>query len=130
MDLLSTYLTSSAVAPLNKEYIETESPLWYDFLLVTNVHTTNFFSSSTYIYFAEEVRANKVDLPIYIGSVPTELLEGFDQKLKTSLKRIVSEGIDMERMAMIINRDERQVRGRHLIINNPISITSAVLIPP
>lgn len=51
-----------------------------------------------------------MDLPIYIGSVPTELLEGFDQKLKTSLKRIVDEGIDMERMAMIINRDERQVR--------------------
>ena len=30
LDLLGTYLTSSAVAPLNKEYIETESPLWYE----------------------------------------------------------------------------------------------------
>jgi hypothetical protein len=28
LDLLGTYLTSSAVAPLNKEYVETESPLW------------------------------------------------------------------------------------------------------
>jgi hypothetical protein len=30
LDLLGTYMTSSAVAPLNKEYIETESPLWYE----------------------------------------------------------------------------------------------------
>ena len=28
LDILSTYLTSSAVAPLDKEYIETENPLW------------------------------------------------------------------------------------------------------
>jgi Zn-dependent M16 (insulinase) family peptidase len=28
LDVLGTYLTSSATAPLNKEYIEIESPLW------------------------------------------------------------------------------------------------------
>jgi len=28
LDILATYLTSSPVAPLNKEYIEIESPLW------------------------------------------------------------------------------------------------------
>lgn len=45
LDILGTYLTSSAVAPLNKEYVETESPLWYvyfsylseDFLLTFTV---------------------------------------------------------------------------------------------
>jgi hypothetical protein len=50
-----------------------------------------------------------VDLPIYIGSVPTEHLNDFDERLITSFKRIAREGIDMERMAMVINRDERQV---------------------
>jgi hypothetical protein len=30
LSLLGTYMTSSAVAPLNKEYIEIESPLWYE----------------------------------------------------------------------------------------------------
>lgn len=29
LDILGTYLTSSAAAPLNKEYIETDSPLWF-----------------------------------------------------------------------------------------------------
>lgn len=43
--------------------------------------------------------------------MPTEHLNDFDEKLQTSFKRIVKEGIDMERMAMVISRDERQVCG-------------------
>jgi Zn-dependent M16 (insulinase) family peptidase len=51
-------------------------------------------------------------LPIYIGSVPVEHLDDFDEKLRVSLKRISGEGLDMERMAMVIRRDERQIRSR------------------
>lgn len=29
IEILGTYMTSSAVAPLNKEYVEIESPLWF-----------------------------------------------------------------------------------------------------
>ena len=29
LDMLATYLTSSPVAPLNKEFVEIENPLWY-----------------------------------------------------------------------------------------------------
>ncbi|KAI0788552.1 Metalloenzyme, LuxS/M16 peptidase-like protein [Abortiporus biennis] len=94
LDILGTYLTSSTVAPLNKEFIEVESPY------------------CTYIYFGEDVRATRVDLPIYFGSVPTEHLDQLDEKLKTSLTRIADEGFDMERMGMIINRDERQLRSK------------------
>ncbi|KZT72760.1 hypothetical protein DAEQUDRAFT_663389 [Daedalea quercina L-15889] len=94
LDILATYLTSSAVAPLNKEYVEVESPL------------------CTYIYFGEDSRATLCDLPIYVGSVPTEHLEAFPEKLKASLTRIAKEGIDMDRMAMVINRDERQLRSK------------------
>ena len=67
------------------------------------------FRYSTYIYFSEDTRATYVDLPVYIGSVPTEHLDTFDEKLKSSLKRIADEGFDMDRMAMVIGRDERQV---------------------
>lgn len=55
------------------------------------------------------MRATRIDLPIYIGSVPTEHLESFPEKLRSSLRRITDEGIDMERMKITINRDERQV---------------------
>ncbi|KAF8168013.1 Metalloenzyme, LuxS/M16 peptidase-like protein [Crassisporium funariophilum] len=94
LDILGTYLTSSAVAPLNKEFVEIESPL------------------CSYIYFGEETRATNVNLPLYIGSVPTEHLQTFREKLETSFKRILTEGIDMQRMAMVINRDERQLRSK------------------
>ncbi|KAF8140174.1 Metalloenzyme, LuxS/M16 peptidase-like protein [Boletus edulis] len=94
LDILSTYLTSSPVAPLNREYSEVESPL------------------CSYIYFSEDVRATMVDLPVYIGSVPAEYLDTFDVKLLASFRRIVIEGIDMSRMSMVINRDERQLRSK------------------
>ena len=29
LDILGTYLTSGPVAPLNKEYVEIENPLWF-----------------------------------------------------------------------------------------------------
>ena len=66
---------------------------------------------STYIYFYHEVRATAVDLYILIGSVPTGGLLSFNEKLQMSLHKIVEEGIDMDRMAMVINRDERSVSG-------------------
>jgi hypothetical protein len=73
------------------------------FIYFTNV------AHSSYIYFHEDTRATRVDMPIYIGSVPTEHLDTFDVKLKESFKRIVAEGIDMERMKMVIDREIRQV---------------------
>ncbi|KAF7306997.1 hypothetical protein MIND_00492500 [Mycena indigotica] len=94
LEILGTYLTSSPVAPLNKEYIEIDSPL------------------CTYIYFGEDTRSTNIVLPVYISSIPTEHVDGFEDRLKASLQRIASEGIDMDRMAMVINRDERQLRSR------------------
>lgn len=94
LDIIGSYLTSSSAAPLNKEYIETESPM------------------CTYIYFAEDTRATALYLPIYVGSVPTEHLDDFDNKLKASLSAIIAKGLDMERMTMVIDRDERQLRSK------------------
>lgn len=70
---------------------------------------TIIYPLSSYIYFSEDTRATSVNLPIYVGSVPTESLDTFNDKLRVSLVRIVTGGIDMKRMEMIINRDERQV---------------------
>ena len=66
--------------------------------------------SSTYIYFYEAERATRGDLAIYVGSVPVAHIASFPDKLRASLARIVEEGLDMRRMAMVINRDERQLR--------------------
>ena len=60
-----------------------------------------------------EVYVTNINLEIWITSVPIKYLDTFNEKLTTSLKLIVENGIDMQRMAMIINRDERQVCGPH-----------------
>ena len=67
---------------------------------------------STYIYFYEDERATKGDLAIYVGSVPVGHLTSLPDKIRASLARIAEEGLDMGRMAMVLNRDERQLRSK------------------
>ena len=64
---------------------------------------------STFIYIWEDARATNSDITIYVGSVPTEHLDTFDVKLHESFRRIVKEGVHMDRMSMVIDREERQV---------------------
>ena len=71
---------------------------------------------STYIYIGAELRATLSDLMIYVGSVPTEHLDTFDAKLHESLCRIVKEGVDLNRMRMVLDRDERQVFFRFMAL--------------
>jgi Zn-dependent M16 (insulinase) family peptidase len=74
-------------------------------LLICNI-------DSTYIYFEERDLATQGALYVYIGSVPVEHLDSFDQKLQDSFKRIASNGIDMKRMTMVLDRDQRQLRSK------------------
>jgi hypothetical protein len=54
-------------------------------------------------------RATLSDIIIYAVSVPTKHLVTFDFGIHESLRRIVKEGVDLNRMRMVIDRDERQV---------------------
>ena len=51
-------------------------------------------------------------MSIYVGSVPVGHLYSFSDKFRASLARIAEDGLDMERMAMVLNRDERQARSK------------------
>lgn len=116
IEVLSSYLTSSPTAPLNKEFIEIESPFWYALFPPSKIVLTG---CSTYIYLGEENRATRSDLLIYVGSVPTEHLHTFDAKLHESFRRIVKDGVDLHRMQMVLDRDERQVLFRSVICLRP-----------
>jgi uncharacterized protein YPO0396 len=72
---------------------------------------------STYIYIGVDLRATLCDLMIYVGSVPTEHLDTFDAKLHESLRRIVKDGVDLNRMRMVLDRDERQVFFRFITVS-------------
>lgn len=94
--MLGSYLTDSAVSPLRKEFVEIPSPL------------------CTYVYFYERPRVNFLELAVYFGSVPiASLTDGsLEAKFLDALKKVASEGIDMERMKLVLKRRRIQVRWR------------------
>ncbi|CAE6470602.1 unnamed protein product [Rhizoctonia solani] len=92
MELLGLYLTDSPVSPLTKEFVETANP------------------SCTYIYCDSEERATFTSNNIYFGSVPTEQLDALHEKVIAKLKQIVAEGVDMERIRLVIKRDKLKLK--------------------
>jgi len=90
--LLGDYLTSSATAPLQKEFVEIPKPL------------------TTGIGFYTEDRVNKNEITGYASDVPAKHLETLGDAIKDKLSKIVKEeGIDMERMGLVIRRDKRKL---------------------
>lgn len=60
----------------------------------------------TDVFIQSEDRAGKTTITAYFSSVPTASLDTIDgAALMELLKKIASEGFDMERMAMVIKRD-------------------------
>ncbi|KAG8907247.1 hypothetical protein FRC01_007752 [Tulasnella sp. 417] len=108
LDLLSTYLTDSPVSPLMKEFVEIPSPL------------------CTYIYVVDNVRAGYSAIEVYLGGVPAEELDGMYTKLVDALKKVAKEGVDMDRMATIINRDK--LRFLNALESNPGEFYSSTVI--
>lgn len=92
LKLLGEYLTSSATAPLQKEFVEIAKP----------------YCSS--IGFYSEDRVNKNELSCFIADVPVKYGEKMTGMMVDKLKKIVNEeGIDMEKMALVIRRDKRKL---------------------
>jgi Zn-dependent M16 (insulinase) family peptidase len=90
--LLGNYLTQSATAPLQKEFIEIPKP----------------YTTSIGIY--SEDRVNKNELTMGMFDVPTKHLNDIADLVRAKLAKVVKEeGIDMDRMAMIIRRDKRKL---------------------
>ncbi|GAA5862491.1 hypothetical protein JCM1840_004200 [Sporobolomyces johnsonii] len=90
LEVLGQYLTDSAVSPLYKEFVEIEEPACTDI---------SFYSST----------ADPTILTVYLSSVPAEQLNTLPQKFKDALARIAKEGIDMTRMATILERQKLQL---------------------
>ena len=63
IDLLGSYLTNSATAPLTKEYVEIENPLWYD--LDRHMHIGWFANNVIqHVYLFRRARVRHIRLPI------------------------------------------------------------------
>ncbi|KAG8742736.1 hypothetical protein FRC12_015287 [Ceratobasidium sp. 428] len=92
MELLGLYLTDSPVSPLTKEFVEIANPL------------------CTYIYCDIEERATFTTQGIYFGAVPTDQLGELHGKVVESLKKIVADGVDMDRIRLVIKRDRLKLK--------------------
>lgn len=98
--MLTTYLTDSEVAPLNKRFVETASP------------------ACTSIGFYSEDRASHSEITCHIQGVTNvshdsaskeTQLERMDVELKDALREIAQKGVDMERIKAVIERDRRKL---------------------
>lgn len=91
ISILSTYLTDSPVSAVQKAFVERDDPLCTD----------------AYIDASDKAGASL--LSAYFSSVPSDQLDRLDQQFVDLLSSIVQEGIDMERMHMVIKRDKLKV---------------------
>jgi Zn-dependent M16 (insulinase) family peptidase len=90
--ILNNYLTHSATAPLQKEFIEIPKPY------------------CTGIGFYSEDRVNKNELTCSVQDIPVKYLDSLMGMIKDKLRKIVeSEGIDMDRMGLVLRRDKRKL---------------------
>jgi Zn-dependent M16 (insulinase) family peptidase len=90
MDVLSSYLTESATAPLQKEFVEIAEPF------------------TTHIGFMSEPRVNKAEMTMYAMGVPRKHLNDLPTLILNKLADIVkNQDIDMERMALVLRRERR-----------------------
>ena len=90
IDTLNSYLSDSAISPLQKALVEVEDPYATDLAFDTSDRSTTVIN-------------------LNMQSVPTEKLEFAVKEVKGVLEQIVRDGIDMERMRMILDREQRKV---------------------
>jgi Zn-dependent M16 (insulinase) family peptidase len=88
ISLLGTYLTDSAVSPVQQAFVEREDPFCTD------------------VYFSTTDKAGATTVEAYFSSVPTEHIEALDIKLVDDvLSDVAARGIDMDRMKTLIRRE-------------------------
>lgn len=92
LKLIGNYLTQSATAPLQKEFIEIPKP----------------FTTAIGIYSDDKVNQNELQMAMF--DVPAKHLNDIADMIRAKLANIVKEeGIDMERMGLIMRRDKRKL---------------------
>lgn len=92
LKLIGNYLTQSATAPLQKEFIEIPKP----------------YTTSIGVYSDDKVNQNELQMAMF--DVPAKHLNDIADLIRAKLAKIVKEeGIDMERMGMIMRRDKRKL---------------------
>lgn len=107
LELVFTYLTDSAISPLQKRFIEIAEPLCGE---VSFHHSTQLECSFV----------------LEFEGVPTAKLEQIEPVLFETLSQLHASGIDMKRLRSLINREKRQLLNN--LEHSPASAISHILV--
>ncbi|UZJ56905.1 hypothetical protein CBS101457_006225 [Exobasidium rhododendri] len=92
ISVLGTYLTDSAVSPVQKALVERDDPQCTD------------------VYFSTSDKAGASTLEAYFSSVPTAVIDKLDSTLVDEVfAKVAQDGIDMTRMKTIIDRERTKL---------------------
>ena len=89
LDVLGEYLSDSEISTLAQEFIEIEDPV------------------ATSISFYINYQLPSI-LTIYFESVPVEFLDSLELRLFDALREVVKDGIDMDRMLTVVEREKNR----------------------
>jgi len=90
IDILNSYLSDSAISPLQKALVEIDEPYATDIGFDTSDQTTTVIN-------------------LNMSSVPVEKLDKVVGETKAVMRGILKDGIDMERMTMVLHREQRKL---------------------
>lgn len=109
INMLGSYLTDSAVSAIQQAFVERDDPLCTD------------------VYYTTTDKAGANTIEAYFSCVPTDELDNLDQKLVDEvLTKVVQDGIDMDRMKMLIRREK--VKLLNMLETKPADAFADVLI--
>ncbi|OLL25266.1 hypothetical protein NEOLI_000842 [Neolecta irregularis DAH-3] len=87
--MICLYLCDSPIAPLSREFIEIEHPLYISFDISERLESL---------------------CTLEFSAVPTAFLQSFESKFFSVLDTVVRDGVDLGRMTMLINKEKLKVR--------------------
>lgn len=91
IDILNAYLSDSAISPLQRQLVEIDDPWASDLGFDTSDQSTTVIN-------------------LGLQAVPTEKLETVFDAVKKTLQDVVDKGVDMDRISMVLHREQRRVR--------------------
>lgn len=96
INILNSYLTTSAVSPLRKDIVEIDDPyatdLWFEVL-----------DQTTCVPY------------LTLSGVPAAKLEEAGPKVKAILRDVIESGIDMQQLQSVLQRERRKVSFRIML---------------
>lgn len=104
LSILEEYLTGNVVAPLHKKFIDLLFPYWCVCCQAEQTGRSDVSLNSTSISVGSNTRPKFIEISIFMTGVPVRHLDTMEKRLRKALRKIVTKGIDIEKIHTILDR--------------------------